>query len=65
MGRETGRQRRIVIRWRAQGQTEAIGPALHSAYPADDKPGFDEALTAIDEADRRVWDPEGASDKLE
>ena len=65
MGHESDRERRIVIRWRARGQAEAIIPALHCAYPADDQPYFDEALKAIDEAEREVWDSEGAADKLE
>ncbi len=65
MGHEPNRERRIVIRWRARGQAEAITPTFHRAYPADEQPCFDEALKAIDEAGREVWDPEGAADKLE
>lgn len=62
MGRETERERKITIRWRTRGQSEALIPTLHRAYPADEKPCFDEALKAIDEAERQVWDPEEAAD---
>jgi type II secretory pathway predicted ATPase ExeA len=65
MGRKTEREQRIVIRWRARGQAEAISPTLHRAYPTDEELCFDEALKAIDEAEREVWDPGGAADKLE
>lgn len=65
MGRESGREQRIVIRWRTRGQAEAISPTLHHAYPVDQGPCFDEALKAIDEAERMVWDPEAAAAKPE
>lgn len=65
MGHATGSERRIVIRWRAHGEATAIGNTLHRAYPADEMPSFGEALDAIDEAERKIWDPDGAADKLE
>ena len=53
---ETDREKMIVIRWRMRGQTEALGPSLDRAYPTDDEaPSFEEALEAIDEAERKVW----------
>ncbi len=65
MGHATGTERRIVIRWQACGQATEVGNALHRAYPADETPSFTEALDAIDETERRIWDPDGAADKPE
>ena len=65
MGDPIGSERRIVIRWRAGRETTAIGKTLHRAYPADEMPSFGEALDAIDEAERKVWDPDGAADQPE
>ncbi len=61
MGRVEGREQKIVLRWRTRGQAEALSPTLDSVYPIDETPHFDEALKAIDEAERQVWgdnDPE-------
>ena len=55
MGRVANRGQRIVIRWQARSQSEALGPALDRAYPIEEKPCFDEALEAIEEAERQVW----------
>ena len=63
MASESDREQRIVTRWRVRGQTQALRPALGSAYPAEDAPGFDEALKAIDDAERQVWGGRGRADK--
>ena len=55
MGRVANRGQRIVIRWQARSQSEALSPALDRAYAIEEKPCFDEALKAIDEAERQVW----------
>jgi hypothetical protein len=65
MGHATGRERRIVIRWRTRCQSAEIRDTLHQAYPAGEEHGFDEALDAIDKAERDVWDPDGTGDKLD
>ena len=59
------REHRIIIRWRTRGQVEALAPTLERIYPADQSPCFGDALEAIDEAERRVWndgDPDSPSD---
>ncbi len=59
------REHRIIIRWRTRGQAEALAPALERLYPVDESPCFEDALDAIDEAERHVWgdgDPGGKSD---
>ncbi len=63
MGSETDREQRIVNRWRRRGQAEALRPTLGSAYPPEDAPGFDEALKAIDDAERVVWGDGARADK--
>jgi hypothetical protein len=61
MPSEWDHEQKIVIRWQTLGQAEALIPALGRAYPIDDTPCFNEALDAIDEAERQVWDPNGTS----
>lgn len=59
------RENRIIIRWRTRGQAEALAPALERLYPVDESSCFDDALDAIDEAERRLWgdsDPGSKSD---
>ena len=56
MGGIADRARTITIRWRTQGPSDALGPALESLYPIDETPCFDEVLDAIDKAERQVWD---------
>ena len=63
MDRVSDRGRRIVIRWRTRGRVEALRPALGSAYPPDEESSFDEALNAIDEAERKVWGDGDSEDR--
>ena len=65
MARETERERMIVIRWLARRSVETLGPTFHQAYPVDEAPSFDDALDAIDEAERQVWDLHGTAGKPE
>ena len=59
------REHRIIIRWRARNQVEALAPTLERVYPVDENSTVDDALEALDEAERHVWsggDPESKSE---
>lgn len=50
------RPRSITIRWRAREPLSALGAAIESIYPIVETPCFDEAVEAIEKAERQVWD---------
>ncbi len=63
MDEVSGREQRVVIRWRNRTQTEALRPALGNAYPPNETTSFDDALKAIDEAERKVWGDRDPGDR--
>jgi hypothetical protein len=38
-----------------QQELDSLGPSFNRAYPVDQTPCFGELLSAIDEADRKLW----------
>ncbi len=49
------RENSIVCRWLARRGAEMLHPALDLAYPVEEASCFDDALDAIDDAERQVW----------
>ena len=60
------RETRAVFRWLTRDSAQMLGPSLDHAYAIDETPCFDDALKAIDEAERQVWNGcEPAAEPLE
>jgi hypothetical protein len=57
------REQMVVLRWRRRIACEALAPALDRAFPADRSAGFDEALKAIDDAERVFWNDPNPPDQ--